>query len=154
MHSLDHHPMPPSPSAKHKPKRLTYELVITPRSAWLCAFLALFVTLVGRNRPEVSLDQVRKQSVDVYNIPVFKVSRYTPEDFVARFNRREDLEAVLNAPTTIPTPLLWRRWWPRQSMVAVSSSRFKVLMGMRGIPFHAWGIPTAELNLGFVVRQA
>jgi hypothetical protein len=65
--------MPPSSPAGRNPKRLAYELVIIPQPPWLCAAedtlsLAL-VTLVGRNRSEVSPDQVREQLVDVYKHP-------------------------------------------------------------------------------------
>lgn len=72
------------------------------------------VALISGNRPPVCPADVRDQLQSFYKISAesFVVSRYSPEDFLVRFNHREDLEDVLSGPVPVGTPffLLWRRW--------------------------------------------
>lgn len=80
----------------------------------------------------------------------FVVLRYSPEDFLVHFRYQEAMLDVLHAPTLANTPffLVWRRW-RRESMASTGSFRFKVLIAMKGIPAHLWGIPVAERILGY-----
>lgn len=66
-----------------------------------------------------------------------------------RFSSRDALEDILKAPVPVGTPfyLLWRRW-RRQSMASAGTLRFKVLVGLMGIPAHAWDVESAERILG------
>ena len=86
-----------------------------------------------------------------YNISAnaFTVSRYSPEDFLVCFNNRGDLEEVVQAPVPLGTPfyLVWKRW-RRQSMASAGAMRYKVLLGLNGMPVHTWSTDTAERILG------
>lgn len=75
--------------------------------------------------------------------------RYSPEDFLVRFNYREDLEDVLHRPVPLGTPffLIWKRW-RRQSMASTGALGYKVLHGMSGMPAHTWDVSMAERILG------
>lgn len=66
-----------------------------------------------------------------------------------RFNSRQDLEDVMNGPVPVGTPffLIWRRW-RRQSMAFAGAFRYKVLLGLRGLPVHTWDSDAAERILG------
>ena len=66
-----------------------------------------------------------------------------------RFNNADDLEDVLQGPVPMGTPfyLLWRRW-RRQSMAAAGSLKYKVLIGLKGMPAHIRGIHSAPRILG------
>lgn len=147
---------PPPPPPGHVSLRPRSEIIIFPQSAELDAAeealssLAL-VALVGGNRPPVSPAQVREHLQSFFRLPpeAFTVSRYAPEDFLVRFYSRNDLEGVLNGPVPIGTPFypLWRRW-RRQSMASAGSLRYKVLIGIKGMSAHIWGLPAAERILG------
>jgi hypothetical protein len=67
----------------------------------------------------------------------FTESRYAPEDFLMRFIAREDLENVVHVPVPLNTSfyLVWKRW-RRQSMASAGAMRFKVLLGLKGLPVH------------------
>jgi hypothetical protein len=58
-----------------------------------------------------------------------------------RFYNRED---VVHGPVPFGTPffLIWKRW-RRQSIASAGAFRYKVLLGLRGLPAHTWaGTPT------------
>ncbi|CAD6246221.1 unnamed protein product [Miscanthus lutarioriparius] len=132
------------------------ELLVIPRSAELNAVesalssLAL-VAMVGGNRPPVSPADVRRQLVSFYNLPAdaFSVCRYAPEDFLVRFNNADDLEDVLQGPVPMGTPF-YLRWcrWRRQSMATSGSLKYKVLIGLKGMPAHIRGIHSTQRILG------
>jgi hypothetical protein len=72
------------------------------------------VALVCWNHPLVSPAEVWDQLQSLFRIPTdaFAVSRYSSEDFLVRFNHREDLKGVLHGPVLVGMPifLLWKRW--------------------------------------------
>lgn len=109
------------------------------------------VALVGGNRPPLTPAMVREQLQSFYLIDanVFTVSRQAPEDFLVRFYSRDDLEAVVDAPVPVGTPfyLLWRRW-RCQSVGSPGQLKYKVVVGLKGMPAHIWGIDAAERILG------
>jgi hypothetical protein len=65
------------------------------------------------------------------------VHRTRPDDFIVRFTRIEDLELVLQTPTppVAPFALRWQRW-SRLIMGSAGALKFRVLVGMKGIPSH------------------
>ncbi|CAD6266694.1 unnamed protein product [Miscanthus lutarioriparius] len=133
---------PPPPG--HHSCRPGLEIVVIPRSVELQAAddalssLAL-VALVGGSRPTVTIADVRHQLTLFYRIPddAFSISCYAPEDFLVKFNSRHDLEDVLRGPVPIGTPffLVWKRWW-RQSRASAGALKYKVLVGLSGLPAH------------------
>ena len=59
------------------------------------------------------------------------------------------MREVLHAPTPVGTAFsLVRRRWRRESTASAGPLRFKVLIGMTGIPAHLWDISAAERILG------
>lgn len=146
----------PSPPPDDSSRRPCIEMVIIPRSAEIDAVeealssLAL-VAMVGGIRPPVSPTDVSDQLSSFYNLPadVFSISRYALEDFLVRFNNRDDHEDILRVSVPIGTPffLIWKRW-RRQSMASAEGLRYKVLLGLKGMPAHIWGVRSAERMLG------
>ncbi|CAD6266660.1 unnamed protein product [Miscanthus lutarioriparius] len=69
----------------------------------------------------------------------FSISCYAPEDFLVKFNSRHDLEDVLRGPVPIGTPffLVWKHW-RRQSRASAGALKYKVLVGLSGLPAHVW----------------
>lgn len=133
------------------------ELVIIPRDEWLNAaeeeLSIALVALVGRTRPETTTQEVRDQLITWYAIEEdkFTISRYYPEDFLVRFQRIEDVDKVL---VTYPPRkqeaafhLLWYKW-SRHTLATSEPMKYKVQVGIKGIPQHAWGIPVAQRILG------
>jgi hypothetical protein len=88
-----------------------------------------------------------------YGITEDRVSvRWTrPDDFLVRFTRLEDLEAILTnqRPEGAPFILRWRRW-SRLIMGSAGAFRFRVLVGMKGVPSHARSEVVAQIILGSV----
>lgn len=60
------------------------------------------------------------------------------EDFMVRFSGREDLEMVLSTlpPVDAPFSVVWHRW-RRTSRASAGPFKYKVLVGIKGIPAHA-----------------
>lgn len=54
------------------------------------------------------------------------------EDFIIRFQRRDDLERVLNAPVAPPGAPIWLVWkrWSHFSRASAGSFTFKILVGI------------------------
>lgn len=102
-----------APVADHDTRQQPSGVIVIPRSAEIAAAeAALSLALVaGRIWLTVSLADVRAQLEHGYHIPstAFVVSRYAPEDFLVRFQSRENLEDVLNAPMPITTSfkIIW-----------------------------------------------
>nr|TKW07544.1 hypothetical protein SEVIR_7G314200v2 [Setaria viridis] len=107
--------------------------------------------MVGGTRPEVSPAMVRDHLHQALGIAAVAVSvhRHVPEDFIVRFRRLEDLDLVLSTPNAegMPFSLIWRRW-RRTSRASAGSFKFRVLVGMKGIPSHARSASTVQLILG------
>ncbi|CAD6230352.1 unnamed protein product [Miscanthus lutarioriparius] len=105
------------------------------------------VAIVGGTRPPVSPAEVRELLVSFYHIPSesFTVSRYSQKDFLVRFNDSDNLLTVLHGPVPVNTPffVVWKRWH-RQSMASAGALRYKVLLGLRGMPAHIAGLDAAE----------
>ena len=144
---------PASPSSRAS-EPLT-ELVVVPRTAPLQAAedelssLALVAMVVGR-RPPVSPAMVRAHLLEFYGLGADQVSvrRFWPDDFIVRFYRREDLDVVLGTPPPVvgAFSLRWRPW-SRLFMASAGAFRFRVLVGMKGIPCHARSLEVAQLIL-------
>jgi hypothetical protein len=132
------------------------EIVIIPHTAELSttkealSSLAL-VAMFGGTQPSMSPADVRAHLESFYHISpeAFTVRRYALEDFLVRFIAREDLENVVHVPVPLNMPfyLVWKRWH-RQSMASGGAMRFKVLLGLKGLPAHTWSTDTAERILG------
>jgi hypothetical protein len=76
------------------------------------------------------------------------VVRHEPEDFLVRFARHTDLEAVLHtAIHNAPLHLVWNRW-RRTSAASADSFHYRVLVGMRHVPLHARSVAVAQHILG------
>ncbi|CAD6336234.1 unnamed protein product [Miscanthus lutarioriparius] len=72
-----------------------------------------------------------------------------PDDFIVRFTNHEDLELVLRTPLPVGAPFaLWWRRWSRLIMGSAGAFRYRVLVGMKGIPSHARSTATAQDILG------
>lgn len=129
---------------------------MVPRSAELQAAedalsLAL-VAMVGGTKPAVSLAMVRDYVRINFGIVDDAVSmlRHAPQDFIVRFRRREDLEAVLGTPVAreaAPFTLIWRRW-TRFSNASAGSFTFRVLVGIKGVSAHALSQAVGQYLLG------
>lgn len=95
------------------------ELVVAPRTPQLQATedalssMAL-VALIGGTRPAVTTAMVHQHLRTTFGVAdeAMIIRRHAPEDFLVRFTRREDLEAVLGTPSDngAPFTLIWRRW--------------------------------------------
>lgn len=76
------------------------------------------------------------------------VKRHEPEDFIVRFYRLQDLDAVLH--TAIHSATLSFVWhpWRRTTLAASGSFHFRVLLGMSRVPLHARSLAVAQSILG------
>lgn len=94
---------------------------------------------------------VRAHLAEVFGIANGRVSvrRHWPDDFIVRFSRQEDLELVLGTPSpaTAPFALRWRGW-SRLIGGSARAFRFRILVGLKGIPAHARSAETAQILLG------
>lgn len=128
---------PASPRTRARTRLL--ELVVVRRTPALQAAedalsLALLTLVVG-TRPAVSPAMVRDHLAGFFGITEDRVSvrRTRPDDFIVRFERREDLELVLSTPHPAGAPpfvLRWRRW-SRLIMGSAGAFRFRVLVGLK-----------------------
>ncbi len=102
------------------------------------------VAVVGGTRPRVSLPDVRQWIVDGFNIPSdsFAAQRYQPEDFLLKFSYYDDMLRVLHDPPLAPPFTLVLKRCRRQLLATAEDVRFKVHLAIRGIPVHAWNLPT------------
>lgn len=109
------------------------------------------VALVLGTRPHVSPAMVVEHLGRHYGIEADRVSvhRTKPDDFIVHFSRAEDLDLVLGSapPLEAPFTLRWCRW-SRLFMVSAGASRFRVLVGMKGIPARARSTEVAQTILG------
>jgi hypothetical protein len=131
-------------------------MVVVPRSAAIqqaeneLASLALLAMVVGRRSP-VTTTLVREHLHTAFGIveDLVSVRRFWPHDFIMRFSRREDREMVLGTPSTTVGPFTLR-WcpWSRLIMASTGAFRYRVLVGMKGIPSHARSKETAKIILG------
>ena len=72
-----------------------------------------------------------------------------PDNLIARFTWPEDLETVLSIPWPAAAPL--QLHWRRSTglfMASTRAFRFRVLVGMKGIPSHARSADIAQTILG------
>jgi hypothetical protein len=91
---------------------------------------------------------VRDYLATFFGITDASVRRHDPEDFVIRFSRLEDMEAVLHTRVpNAPFLLIWHPWrWT--SLASAGLFRYRVLMGMRRVPLHARSVAVAQTILG------
>jgi len=119
----------------------------TAEDALSLALLAMVV----RTRPLVTTGMVLAHLTQHFGISMDRVTvrRTRPDDFIVRFTQRDDLELVLGtlSPEGAPFALCWRRW-SRLIMGFAGAFRFRVLVGMKGIPSHAGSSETAQATLG------
>ena len=112
--------------------------------------LALLAMVVG-TRPPVTPAMMLEHLHASYglNEDVISVRRTQPDDFIVRFSRQADLDRVLSSPEPRGTPftLRWRRW-NRLISGSAGAFRFRVLVGMKGIPSHARSEEVAQVLLG------
>jgi hypothetical protein len=137
-------------------------LVVVPRSSALqqaedrLSSLAMVALVLG-NRPPVSTAMVRAHLSESFGIGSDRVSvhRFWPDDFIARFRHREDLDMVLGTPPPLRSnfALRWRPW-SRLSMASVGPFRFRALVGMRGIPAHARAAETVMDTVQFILGSS
>ena len=145
---------PASPRTRAREPLL--EMVVIPRSAAMqeaedaLASLVPVAMVVG-TRPPVSLTMVREHLQQSFGIgeDMATVRRFWSDDFIVRFTRREDLDLVLGTPPPLSAPftLRWRPW-SRLIRAIAGSFRYRVLVGMKGIPAHARSEETAQRILG------
>ncbi|CAD6247774.1 unnamed protein product [Miscanthus lutarioriparius] len=126
------------------------EMVVVPHTpAIQAAEDALSLALVLGTRPPVSPAMVRDLLGEYFGIAdnLVAVHRTKPDDF--RFSRPEDQEMVLSTPwpAAAPFALRWCRW-SRLFMASAGAFRYRVLVGMKGIPTHARSSDTAQTILG------
>jgi hypothetical protein len=129
-------------------------MVVVPRTAVLAdAEAALgfaLVALVAGNRPAVSTGMVSEYLMNYFRLhaSTFSVWHHDPEDFIVRFARQQDLEAVLQTVVLDPPfRLIWNRW-RRTSLASAGSFQYRVLVGMRRVPLHARSLEVAQTILG------
>jgi hypothetical protein len=112
--------------------------------------MALLALVLG-TRPTVTPAMVLAHLGEHFGILEDRVSvrRTRPDDFLVRFTHPEDLELVLSSPVPEGSPfvLRWRRW-NRLIMGSAGAFRFRVLVGLKGIPSHARSKDTAQIILG------
>ncbi|CAD6226871.1 unnamed protein product [Miscanthus lutarioriparius] len=76
------------------------------------------------------------------------VRRTRPDDFIVRFTNQLDLDAVLSTPSPPRAPFILRWWrWSRLIMGSVGAFRYRVLVGMKGIPSHARSLEVIQVIL-------
>lgn len=145
----------PPASPRLRAQRPLLELVVVPRTPAIqvaedALSLALLALVVG-TRPAVTPAMVLAHLVGRYGVMEDHVTvrRSRPDDFLVRFRRREDLELVLSspAPPGAPFVLRWRRW-SRLILGSAGAFRYRVLVGLKGIPSHAHSKETAQIILG------
>lgn len=152
--SLQRAQQPPA-SPRSRAKSPLLELVVVPRTLAIQvaedALSMALVTLVLGTRPPVSPAMVMACLSEYFGIgsDVVSVRRTAPDDFIVRFTRQEDLELVLGTPWPVAAlfALRWRRW-SRLFMASAGAFRFRVLVGMKGIPAHARPEETAQIIVG------
>ena len=153
--SLLRRAMAPPASPRSRARSPLRGLVVVPRTPQLQAAeddlsLALVALVLG-NRPFVSPEMVRNHLLQFYGITEDRASvrRTRPDDFIVRFSSVVDLERVLTSATPAGAPfrLRWRRR-SRLFMASAGAFRFKVLVGMKGIPAHAHSAEVAQAILG------
>lgn len=112
--------------------------------------LALLAMVVG-TRPAVTLAMVLEHLQQHFGIDggAVLVRRTRPNDFIVRFVDRADLERVLASRPIDGEPfvLRWRRW-SRLIMGSASAFRFRVLVGLKGLPSHARSTDVVQRILG------
>lgn len=130
-----------------------------PRSAELeaaeTALSLALVAIVAGTRPPVSPDMVRSYLATYFGLgdDLVSVRRHEPKDFIVRFARHEDREAVLHTVIQgAPFCLIWHPW-RRTSMASAGSFHFRVLVGMKHVPLHARSLAMAEHILGTACAQ-
>lgn len=109
------------------------------------------LALVLGTRPAVSPAMVLAHLEEHFCVAgdLVSVHRTRPNDFIVCFSRAEDLERVLRSPSppVAPFVLRWQRW-SRLIMGSTGAFRFRVLIGMKGIPSYARSMETAQAILG------
>ena len=111
--------------------------------------MALLALVLG-NRPAVTPAAVLQQLEEFYGISGdhVTVSRTRPDDFIVRFGSEQDLRRVLDSPRPVGAAftLRWRRW-SRLIMGSAGAFRYRVLVGMKGLPAHARSSEVAQCAL-------
>jgi len=130
-------------------------MVVLPRSAEIdeaesSLSLALVALVVG-TRPPVTPAMVASQLQEVFGLDgaSFTVKRFWPDDFIVCFSREVDLNVVLSSewPAGAPFSLRWRRW-SKLIMASSGAFRYRILVAIRGIPYHARSLATVQTILG------
>jgi hypothetical protein len=103
--------------------------------------------MVAGTRPILTAAQVARHMGEVYRLGVndVEVHLFPPADFLLVFLRRIDVDKVLHGdpPADAPFRLSFLRWHP-EARAASAPLCFKVLLDLRGIPAHLWGVETAR----------
>lgn len=100
------------------------------------------VALVAGTRPDVSPAMMRDY-LATFGLTDVSVRRHVPKDFIIRFSRIDDLEAVLHTRVpNAPFHLIWHPW-RRTSLASIGSFRYRVLVGMTRVPLHARSVTVA-----------
>jgi len=136
-------------------QRPLLQLVVVPRSAALQAaedaLGQALVALVLGTRPALAPADIVHHLRSHYGIPEERVTvrRTRPNDFLVRFADNDDLLRVLanQRPVGARFLLRWRRW-SRLISGSAGAFRFRVLVGMKGIPAHAQSVEVAQAILG------
>jgi len=145
----------PPASPRTRQRDPLVELVVVPRSAAIQEaedFLSssALVALVVGTRPSVTPAMVLSCLHEFFGIAVGSVSvrRTAPDDFIARFDRADDLQLVLSTPwpAAAPFALRWRRW-SRLFRASAGAFHYRVLVGMKGVPAHARSVETPQIIL-------
>jgi hypothetical protein len=109
------------------------------------------VALVLGTRPALAPADIVHHLRSHYGIPEERVTvrRTRPNDFLVRFADSDDLLRVLanQRPVGARFLLRWRRW-SRLISGSAGAFRFRVLVGMKGIPAHAQSVEVAQAILG------
>lgn len=112
--------------------------------------LALLALVLG-NSPAVTPSVMLQHLCVHYGIAEERVSvwRTRPDDFLVRFSHQEDLDLVFSNQRLEGAPfvLRWRRW-SRLIMGSVGAFRYRVLVGMKGLPSHASSAEVVQSILG------
>ncbi|CAD6222371.1 unnamed protein product [Miscanthus lutarioriparius] len=144
---------PASPRTRAKTSLLL--LVVVPRTMAIqvaeeALSLALLALVLG-TRPAVTPVAMLYYLQEHYGITEEHVSvrRTRPDDFLVRFSHQEDLDLVLYNQR--PEGVSFALWWRRYSCLIMGSAgafRYRVLVGMKGIPSHARSSEVAQTILG------
>lgn len=74
--------------------------------------------------------------------------RTRPDDFIIRIIDQPDLDVVLSTPSPLGAPFILRWWrWSCLIMGSVGAFKYRVLVGMKGIPSHARSSEVAQVIL-------